>query len=227
MTQGLPATNAALIRVFVLDDYEMIRRGLGELMSATSDLQVAGEAANATDAVREIARVRPDVAILDVVLPDGSGIEVCREVRSRHPEIKCLLLTFHDDEEALLAAAMAGALGYLTKQIHGAGILESIRRAATGQTLMDPLATRQLLERLGGSSRPGQPAGSGGAGAVLNERERQILDRIAEGATNAEIARRLSLTEGAVRNHVSVIFAKLGMARRVLAAGYGGRLASG
>jgi two-component system response regulator DevR len=207
------------VRVFVLDDYEMIRRGLSELMAATNDLVVVGEAATAADAVREIDRVRPDVAIFDVVLPDGSGIDVCREVRSRNPGVKCLLLTFHDDEEALLASVMAGALGYLTKQIHGAGLVESIRRAAAGHPLVDPEVARQMLQRLRGSSTA-RPGGSGG-GAGLNERERQVLDRVADGATNAEIAAALALTERSVRSQVAVIFAKLGLARRVQAAGYG------
>ncbi|WP_375423395.1 response regulator [uncultured Friedmanniella sp.] len=225
MTDAPSATSP--VRVFVLDDYEMIRRGLNELLSATDDLVFAGEAASAAEAVRKVDLVRPDVAIFDVVLPDGSGIDVCRDVRARHPEINCLLLTFHDDEEALLASVMAGALGYLTKQIHGAGILHSIRRAARGETLTDPEATRRLLDRLRGVPSTGRPPSvDGGAGhasrsAGLGERERQILDRVADGATNAEIATQLALTETAVRNQVAVIFAKLGLARRVQAAGRG------
>ena len=213
-----PTTSPAPVRVFVLDDYEMIRRGLSDLLGATPDLVVVGEAATATDALREIERVQPDVAIFDIVLPDGNGIDVCREVRSRHPQIKCLLLTFHDDEEALLAAVMAGALGYLTKQIHGAGILESVRRAAAGESLIDPLATREMLDRLGGASQLGRSYGSGNV-AGLNDREQQILDLVAAGATNTAIAAQLSVSEVAVRNSVSVIFAKLGLARRLAAAG--------
>lgn len=170
-----------------------------------------------------MGRLRPDVAIFDIVLSDGNGIDVCRDVRARYPEVKCLLLTFRDDEEALLAAVMAGALGYLTKQIHGAGIAESIRRAAAGETLIDPKVTQQLLDRLRGPSQLGRTTGSA-AGAGLSERERQVLDSVAAGATNTEIAAQLSITETAVRNQVSVIFAKLGMARRLQAAGYGARL---
>lgn len=228
-TKWIPMTDAppgsSPVRVFVLDDYEMIRRGMRELLGATDDLVLAGEAASAAEAGREVDRVRPDVAIFDVVLPDGSGIDVCRDVRAKHPEIKCLLLTFHDDEEALLAAVMAGALGYLTKQIHGAGILDSIRRAAAGQSLTDPAVTRRLLERLRGIPQLGRLTGSSG-GAALSDRDRQILDQVADGATNTEIAAGLSLSEGAVRSQVAVIFAKLGLARRVQAAGYGSPLAS-
>ncbi len=211
------------VRVFVLDDYEIVRRGLDELLSATEDLVLAGESASAADALAEVGRVRPDVAIFDVVLPDGSGIDVCRDVRARYPEVKCLLLTFHDDEEALLAAVMAGALGYLTKQIHGEGIVESIRRAVAGEMLTDPDVTRQLLDRLRSARTSGLGAGVNDG---LGHREKQILDAVAAGATNPEIGAQLSMSDAAVRSQVSVIFAKLGLARRVLAAAYGARLPS-
>lgn len=212
-------------RVFVLDDYEMIRRGLGELMSATSDLVLAGEAASAAEALRELAEVQPDVAIFDIVLPDGNGIDVCREVRSRYPRITCLLLTFHDDEEAQLAAVMAGAAGFLTKQIHGADILDRIRRAVAGESLLDPQATKALLDRLRGIGPSRIPGGSALV-AGLTERERQVLDLVAQGRTNPEVARRLALAEETVRTLVAVIFAKLSLARRSQAAGPVGRLGS-
>ncbi|WP_375431430.1 response regulator [uncultured Friedmanniella sp.] len=219
LTDAPAASSSAPVRVFVLDDYDMIRRGLRDLLAATDDLTVVGEAAAAQDAIPEIERTRPDVAVFDIVLPDGNGIDICREVRSRHPEIKCLLLTFHDDEEAQLATLLAGALGHLTKQIHGAGIVESIRRAAAGHSVVDADAARGLLDRIGGANRLGRPYGSGANLLGLTDREQQILDLVAEGATNDIVAAQLSLPETAIRTSVSVIFAKLGLARRLQAAG--------
>jgi two-component system response regulator DevR len=212
------------VRVFLLDDHEVIRRGLSELLGATPDLMLAGEAATAGEALRRIPAVRPDVALLDVVLPDGSGIDVCREVRSAHPEVNCLMLTSHDDDDALFAAVMAGASGYLTKQIQGSILVSSIRRAAAGESLLDPAVTRRLLDRLRGTAEPEPEPKPEPLLARLSERERLILGLIADGLTNRQIGLELFLAEKTIKNHVSVIFAKLGLERRVQAAIYGDRV---
>jgi two-component system, NarL family, response regulator DevR len=205
-------------RVFLLDDHEVVRRGLRELLEAEGDLVVVGEAGTADEALSRIPPTRPDVAVLDVRLPDGNGVEVCREVRSRHPEVQCLMLTSFADDEALFQAIMAGASGYLLKQIKGPDIVDAIRRVASGQSLLDPAVTRRVLERLRTGPEEDERLAS------LTEQERRILELIAEGLTNRQIADRVHLAEKTVKNYVSNLLAKLGMERRTQAAVYAAKL---
>jgi DNA-binding NarL/FixJ family response regulator len=205
--------------VFLLDDHEVVRRGLHELFEAEDDLVVAGEASTAEEALARIPPTKPDVAVLDVRLPDGSGIEVCREIRSRHPEIQCLMLTSFADDEALFSAIMAGAAGYVLKQIRGAELVDAVRRVAAGASLLDPAVTRRVLERM--RSEPREDEGL----SRLSGQERRILDLIAEGRTNRQIAEEIFLAEKTVKNYVSGLLTKLGMQRRTEAAAYAARLA--
>jgi two-component system response regulator DevR len=200
------------IRVFLLDDHEVVRRGLKELLEADGDIVVVGESASAEEAIRRIPALRPHVAVLDGRLPDGSGIDVCREVRSRHPEIAALILTSYDDDEALFAAIMAGAAGYVLKQIRGNDLVDAIRRVASGQSLLDPAVTARVLARL----RAGPEEDS--ALAPLTDQERRILELIGEGLTNRQIGERMFLAEKTVKNYVSSLLGKLGMQRRTQAA---------
>ena len=205
----------APIRVFLLDDHEIVRRGLVDLISSTPDLVVVGEAGTALDALHRIPAAQPQVAILDARLPDGSGIDVCREIRSAHPEINCLILTSYDDDEALFSAVMAGAAGYLLKQIAGRSLTDAIRTVAAGRSLMDPAVTGRLLERLRNPTAPDSRVSS------LTAREREILDLIADGLSNKQIGERLFLAEKTVKNYVSALLAKLNMQRRTQAAVFG------
>jgi DNA-binding NarL/FixJ family response regulator len=216
-----PAPALKPIRVLVLDDHEIVRRGLVELLSMTSDLVVVGEASTAAEALNRIPAVRPDVALLDVMLPDGNGIDVCREVRSRFPEVSCLMLTSSDDDEALFAAVMAGAAGYLTKQIRSAQLVQAIRDVAAGKSLLNPAVTRRLIDRL---STPTESKPEDPLLARLTDRERQILELIADGRTNRQIGQEIYLAEKTVKNAVSTILAKLGLERRTQAAVYADRL---
>ncbi|MGW9211615.1 response regulator [Embleya sp. NPDC055664] len=202
------------IRVFLLDDHEVVRRGLADLLGGEPDIEVVGESGSAAEAARRIPALRPDVAILDGRLPDGSGIDVCREVRSRFPEINALILTSYDDEDALFAAIMAGAAGYVLKQIRGRDLIAAVRAVAAGQSLLDPAVTTRVLERV----RQGPAAEPGPTG--LSEREQQVLEHIARGQTNREIAESLGLAEKTVKNYVSAVLNKLGLERRVQAAVY-------
>ena len=202
------------IRIFLLDDHEVVRRGVRDLLEAEDDLEVVGEAGTAEEALTRIPPTRPDVAILDVRLPDGDGVEVCREVRSRHPEVQCLILTSCSDDEALFQAIMAGAAGYLLKQIRGNELVDGIRRVAAGQSLLDPAVTERVLARLR------SPAESDERIARLTNQERKILDLIAEGMTNRQIAEQVFLAEKTVKNYVSSLLLKLGMERRTQAAVY-------
>ena len=208
---GADHVPAAPIRVFLLDDHEVVRRGLRELLEADGDIVVVGESGLAEEAIRRIPAMRPDVAILDGRLPDGSGIDVCREVRSRHPEIAALILTSYDDE-ALFAAIMAGAAGYVLKQIRGNDLVDAVRRIAAGQSLLDPAVTQRVLDRL----RSGPTRDD--ALAPLTDQERRILELIGEGLTNRQIAERMFLAEKTVKNYVSSLLGKLGMQRRTQAA---------
>ena len=204
--------------VFLLDDHEVVRSGLRSLLEATGDLVVVGEAGTAADALVRIPATHPDVAILDVRLPDGSGVEVCREIRSQFPEIACVMLTSYADDEALFAAIMAGAAGYVLKQITGTDLVNDIRRAGAGQSLLDPAVTKRVLDRLkNGPKQDDRLAG-------LTPQERRILDLIAEGYTNRQIADTMFLAEKTVKNYVSNLLAKLGMERRTQAATYAARL---
>ncbi|MGA8209548.1 MAG: response regulator transcription factor [Nocardioidaceae bacterium] len=200
------------IRVFLLDDHEIVRRGLRELLESEGDIEVVGESGLAQEAARRIPALRPDVAVLDGRLPDGSGIDVCREIRSRSPEVAALILTSYDDDEALFAAIMAGAAGYVLKQVRGNDLLATVRRVAAGQSTLDPAVTGQVLERLrrGPESDP--------ALAPLTSQERRILALIGEGMTNRQIAGEMYLAEKTVKNYVSTLLAKLGMQRRTQAA---------
>lgn len=207
------------IRVFVLDDHEVVRRGVIAMLEIEDDLEIVGEASNAAQAVARIPALRPDVAILDVRLPDGDGITVCREVRSRLPELRCLMLTSFADDEALFDAVMAGASGYVLKQIHGMDLVGAVRTLASGQALLDPESTLRMMRRLRErSSAPADPL------AALTEQERRVLDLIGEGLTNREIGEQLYLAEKTVKNYVTSLLAKLDMRRRTEAAALSARL---
>jgi two-component system, NarL family, response regulator DevR len=206
------------VRVFLLDDHEIVRRGVKELLEAEGDLEVVGEAGTAADALARIPPTRPDVAVLDVRLPDGDGVQVCREIRSAHPEIQCLMLTSFADDEALFQAIMAGASGYVLKQIKGADVVEAVRSVAAGRSLLDPSVTARVLERLRKGSEEDELL------ARLSPQERNILRLIADGLTNRQIAEQVHLAEKTVKNYVSNLLAKLGMERRTQAAVYAARL---
>jgi DNA-binding NarL/FixJ family response regulator len=206
------------VRVFLLDDHEVVRRGIRELLEAEDDLEVVGEAATAEEAYGRIPATSPNVAILDVRLADGDGVEVCREIRAKHPEIACLMLTSFADDEALFAAIMAGAAGYVLKQVRGTDLVDGVRRVGRGESLLDPSLTARVLERLRHPAAPDELAG-------LTDQERKILDLIAEGMTNRQIGEQLFLAEKTVKNYVSNVLAKLGMSRRSEAAAYAARLA--
>jgi two-component system, NarL family, response regulator DevR len=206
-------------RVFLLDDHEIVRRGLRELLDAEDDLEVVGEASTVEEALMRVPPTRPDVAILDVRLPDGNGVEACRDIRSGHPEIQCLMLTSFSDDEALFDSIMAGAAGYLLKQIRGPDLVDSVRRVAAGQSLLDPTVTAKVLDRLRRPPKEDEQL------ARLTEQERKILDLLAQGLTNRQIGEQLYLAEKTVKNYVSNLLMKLGMHRRTEAAVYAARLA--
>ncbi|MBV8996078.1 MAG: response regulator transcription factor [Pseudonocardiales bacterium] len=209
----------ASVRVFLLDDHEVVRRGLRDLLEDSGGIEVVGEAGRVDEALRRIRAVRPDVAVLDAQLPDGSGIEVCREIRSSLPSVACLILTSYDDDEALFAAIMAGAAGYVLKQIRGTDLVDAVHRVAQGQSLLDPAVTATVLTRL----REGPPA-SDPRWEALSERERAVLALIADGLSNREIGARLFLAEKTVKNHVSRLLAKLQMQRRTQIAVFGAQM---
>ncbi|WP_181768969.1 response regulator [Streptomyces albidus (ex Kaewkla and Franco 2022)] len=209
----------AQITVFLLDDHEVIRRGVHEMLSAEPDIEVIGATDSAADALQRIPDADPDVAVLDVRLPDGSGIEVCRELRSLDQDIACLILTSFPDEEALAHAVLAGASGYVLKGIRGNELQKAVRDAAAGRSTLDPHAARRVVERLrSGAHRTDERLGA------LSEQERKILDLIAEGMTNRAIGHELNLAEKTIKNYVSQLLAKLGMERRTQAAAYLARM---
>jgi two-component system response regulator DevR len=201
-----------MIRVYLLDDHEVVRHGLRDLLEREGDLEVVGESGSAVEAAHRIPALRPDVAVLDARLPDGSGIDVCRDVRSVDPTIKALILTSYEDDEALFSAIMAGAAGYVLKQIRGTDLVDAVRRVAAGQSLLDPAVTQRVLERI--RRGPEQPDEL----RSLTDQERRILALVAEGLTNREIAERMYLSEKTIKNYVSSLLAKLGMERRTQAA---------
>jgi two-component system, NarL family, response regulator DevR len=207
------------LRVFLLDDHEVVRAGLRSLVEAEDDIDVVGEASTAEEALVRIPLARPNVAILDVRLPDGNGVEVCRQIRSDHPEIACLMLTSYADDEALLAAVMAGASGYVLKQVGSGDLVADIRKVGAGGTLLDAKLTDRVLERIRRGPQEDERLAS------LTPQERRILDRIAEGRTNRQIGEELFLAEKTVKNYVSNLLAKLGMQRRTEAAVFATRLA--
>ncbi|MFC5902535.1 response regulator transcription factor [Streptomyces zhihengii] len=204
------------ITVFLVDDHEVVRRGVHELLSGEADIEVVGEAGTAADALVRIVATAPDVAVLDVRLPDGSGVEVCREIRSQNENIACLMLTSFADDEALFDAIMAGASGYVLKAIRGNELLTAVRDVAAGRSLLDPVATARVLERL----RDGNKPRGDDLLAHLTDQERRILDLIGEGLTNRAIGERLHLAEKTIKNYVSSLLSKLGMERRSQAAAY-------
>jgi two-component system response regulator DevR len=207
------------IRVFLLDDHEIVRQGLRALLESHGDFVVVGEAATAAEALARIPPLKPDVAVLDVRLPDGDGVQVCREIRTDQPETKCLMLTSFADDEALFDAILAGAAGYVLKQIKGTDIVDAVRRVAAGESLLDPDATQRVLERIR------NPPAEDELLAKLTPQERRILGLITDGLTNRQIAEEMFLAEKTVKNYVSNLLAKLGMERRTQAAVYGARVA--
>lgn len=207
------------IAVFLLDDHEVVRRGLREVFEAAG-MEIVGEAGTAQDALNRIPACRPQVAVLDIRLPDGDGIEVCRDIRNAHPDVKCLMLTSFSDDEALIGAIMAGAAGYLLKQVRGNDLVDGVRRVARGESLLDPLVTQKVLDRLRRPA-PNDPLKD------LTGQERKILDLIAEGMTNRQIGAELHLAEKTVKNYVSNLLTKLGLHRRTEAAVFATKLAAG
>lgn len=210
------------IRIFLLDDHELVRRGIRDLLWTEDDMIVVGQAATAAEALELIPKTKPDVAVLDVRLGEGpdqpSGIEVCRDIRSNHPEVACVMLTSFADDEALFASIMAGASGYVLKQISGGELTTAIRRVASGESLLDPSVTARVLDRLRNPKPDDDPL------AELTGQERRILELISDGLTNRQIAEQMYLAEKTVKNYVSHLLAKLGMARRSEAAAYAARL---
>ena len=206
------------IAVFLLDDHEIVRRGVRDVLEADPDITVIGEAGTAESALARIPALKPDVAVLDVRLPDGNGVAVCREIRSKMPEVACLMLTSYGDDEALFDAIMAGAAGYVLKQIRGTDLVGAVRTIASGQSLLDPEAASRVMQRMRDQAQRSDPL------AGLTEQERRILELIGEGLTNRQIGERMFLAEKTVKNYVSALFAKLGMERRAQAAAYAARI---
>jgi DNA-binding NarL/FixJ family response regulator len=207
------------IRVFLLDDHEVVRRGVRDLLEAEDDIEIVGEAGTAEEAVGRIPATSPDVAVLDVRLPDGSGVEVCRDVRSHRPELACIMLTSFADDEALFEAIMAGASGYVLKQVRGSELIDAVRRVASGESLLDPKVTAKVLERLRRGPKEDERLRD------LTDQEHKILDLLADGMTNRQIAEEMFLAEKTVKNYVSNLLSKMGMSRRTEAAVYAARLA--
>ncbi|MER6418285.1 response regulator transcription factor [Streptomyces sp. NPDC001137] len=216
MTEARTFTAQDPIRVFLLDDHEVVRRGLADLLDAEPDISVVGDAENVEHALVRAPAVRPHVAVLDVRLPDGDGISVCRDLRSRMPELAVLMLTSFDDEDALLDAIMAGASGYVLKQIKGSDLISAVRTVASGQSMLDPATTARLMRSL--RTEPAEAPTVAPELAGLSPREREILALIGDGLTNREIGKQLYLSEKTVKNHISRLLAKLGVQRRVQAA---------
>jgi DNA-binding NarL/FixJ family response regulator len=211
-TRPLAEASADPIRVYLLDDHEIVRRGIKELLESEGDIVVVGESGLAQEATRRIPALHPDVAILDGRLPDGSGIDVCRDIRSVDPQIKALILTSYDDDDALFSAIMAGAAGYVLKQVRGTDLIDTVRRVAAGQSTLDPSVTAQVLERV----RNGPPKDR--KLAALTTQEQKILELIGEGLTNRQIGERMYLAEKTIKNYVSSMLAKLGLSSRTQAA---------
>jgi two-component system, NarL family, response regulator DevR len=201
-----------VIRVFLLDDHEVVRRGIADLLTQDGDIEIVGESGSAVEAVHRIPALHPDVAVLDARLPDGNGIDVCRDVRAVDPTIQGLILTSYEDDEALFSAIMAGAAGYVLKQIRGTDLVDAVRRVGAGQSLLDPAVTARVLDRIrSGVEQPNELKS-------LTDQERRILEYIAQGLTNHEIAQKMFLADKTVKNYVSSVLAKLGLERRTQAA---------
>ncbi len=204
-----------VVRVMLVDDHEIVRQGLSAVLDATDDLEVVVEAGTAQEAVARARVFEPDVVVMDVRLPDGNGVDACREIRSRRPETRVLMLTSYSDDQALFDSIMAGAAGYLLKQVRGQQLADSIRRVGRGESILDPAVTQRVLERVRNPEE-----GRDERLARLTPTEERILDMIADGRTNREIAERLHLAEKTIKNYVSGILGKLEVSRRVEAAAY-------
>ncbi len=220
MAKSAAKKGTASLRVTLVDDHEVVRRGLRALLDAQEDIEVVGEASSAEEGVRRVGYDTPDVVVLDVRLPDGSGVEACREIRSRWPDTKVLMLTSFADEEALFASVLAGAAGFVLKQINAATLVDSIRRVGDGESLLDPAMTERVFRKIRGEQDDDPLL------ARLSGQERRILELIAEGMTNRQIAAEMYLAEKTVKNYVSNLLAKLGMSRRSEAAAYAARSAA-
>jgi DNA-binding NarL/FixJ family response regulator len=216
MDESAPAGRQ--IKVFLLDDHEIVRRGVKEVLEAEPGITVVGEAGTASSALARIPALKPDVAVLDVRLPDGDGVSVCRDIRSKMPQVACLMLTSYGDDEALFDAIMAGAAGYVLKQIHGTDLAGAVRTVASGESMLDPEAASRVMKRMREQATRSDPL------AGLTDQERRILELISEGLTNRQIGERMFLAEKTVKNYVSALFAKLGMERRTQAAAYAARI---
>jgi DNA-binding NarL/FixJ family response regulator len=216
--RGTDPADDGQIRVFLLDDHEIVRMGVRDLLEAEPGITVVGEAGTASSALARIPALRPDVAVLDVRLPDGDGVSVCREIRSAMPQVACLMLTSFGDDEALFDAIMAGAAGYVLKQIRGTDLVGAVRTVASGQSLLDPEAASRVMRRMRDAAAHADPL------AALTPQERRILELIGEGLTNRQIGEQMFLAEKTVKNYVSALFAKLGMERRTQAAAYAARV---
>jgi two-component system, NarL family, response regulator DevR len=219
LKQNEPVTDAETkpITVFLLDDHEIVRRGIRDLLEAEEDIKVVGEASTQDQAVGRVHALDPDVAVLDVRLQEGTGVEACREIRSLHPRTACLILTSFSDDQALFEAIMAGAAGYVLKQIRANDLVDAVRRVAAGQNLLDPAVTARVLERLRRGPEEDELI------ARLSAQERQVLLLLAEGLTNRQIAERLYLAEKTIKNYVTSVLSKMGLARRTEAAVYAAR----
>ncbi|KAA1250623.1 response regulator transcription factor [Mycobacterium simiae] len=210
-----------MVRVFLVDDHEVVRRGLADLLASDADLQIVGEAGSVSEAMARIPALQPDVAVLDVRLPDGNGIELCRDLLSEHPQLRCLMLTSFTSDEAMLDAILAGASGYVVKDIKGMELARAIKDVGAGKSLLDNRAAAALMAKLrGGAEHPDPLSG-------LTDQERTLLGHLSEGLTNRQIAARMFLAEKTVKNYVSRLLAKLGMERRTQAAVFASRLGQG
>lgn len=206
------------IRIVLVDDHEVVRAGIKAMIDAQDDMEVVGEAGTVEDGVRRVGYDEPDVVVLDVRLPDGSGVEACRDIRDRFPDVKALMLTSFADEEALMSAILAGAAGYVLKRVKGSDLVDDIRRVGSGESLLDPEMTEKLFERLRSGPKTDPLL------AKLSDQEREIVHHIADGKTNKQIAEEMFLAEKTVKNYVSNLLAKMGMSRRSEAAAYVARL---
>lgn len=206
------------IRIFLLDDHEVVRAGVREMLESSGRFEVVGEAGTAEEALPKVAGCDPDVAVLDVRLPDGNGVEVCREIRSRHPDIACIMLTSFSDDDALFDSIMAGAAGFVLKQIKGNELVEAINKVAAGESLLDPAVTARVLDRIRNGRKNDELVGR------LSDQERRILSHIGDGKTNRQIAAEMHLAEKTVKNYVSNMLMKMGMSRRTEAAAHIARI---
>lgn len=197
-----------MLTVFLVDDHEVVRRGVGDLLDEEADLTVVGQAGSVAEALARIPALRPDVAVLDMRLPDGNGVELCRELRSRMPELNCLILTSYTDEQAMMDAILAGAGGYVIKDIKGMELVAAVRTVGAGRSLLDTRAAAALMARIRSDAEEPGPLAS------LTDQERTVLDLIGQGLTNRQIGERMFLAEKTVKNYVSSVLAKLGMQRR-------------